>query len=512
MTVNVYSLEDCLLACSAQYGRANNESETCRAVQFGADIEYWRKSRYIGNCLLKRYDGYHFLRGDQGNRMISAVLGTVTDLVSGNSVAPGNFSFLSQSSGFNESSPDSRDSGTSEGPHNPEQTPKDTGMIAGAVVGSVIGLLLISFAMWRFLRAQRGKQLAAKTSGNKNDGSPCQDRRSTHTECSTMHREPSGIKSHEDYTVAVVCAMNFEMSAVRYMLDSEHPRLPAKQGDPNMYTLGNICGHNVILACLPGQQGKGAAAVVAANLSRTFPAVNWWFLVGIAGGVPSNKHDIRLGDVVVSMPEGPHGGVVQYDLGRDTDEGFRLKGPLCAPPSHLRSAVERMRSDHLLNDNKIDEFVRLMLEKGSGLSTYRRPSAKSDVLFPDDYTHHSDSASCAECDQSRAVDRPQRQRSKIHYGLIASGDSVLKSAAKRREAVSRLGDVLCFEMEAAGPMSEFPCIVIRGISDYADSHKNDDWHYFAAAAAAACAKELLAYLDSGVVSAMSTARGALLER
>jgi hypothetical protein len=46
-------------------------------------------------------------------------------------------------------------------------------------------------------------------------------------------------------------------------------------------------------------------------------------------------------------------------------------------------------------------------------------------------------------------------------------------------------------MEAAGLMNDFPCLVIRGICDYADSHKNDCWQRYAAAAAAACAKEIL---------------------
>lgn len=50
-------------------------------------------------------------------------------------------------------------------------------------------------------------------------------------------------------------------------------------------------------------------------------------------------------------------------------------------------------------------------------------------------------------------------------------------------------------MEAAGLSNGFPCVVIRGICDYADSHKNDQWHPYAAAVAAACAKELLTYMD-----------------
>ncbi|KPM45222.1 hypothetical protein AK830_g1398 [Neonectria ditissima] len=312
-----------------------------------------------------------------------------------------------------------------------------------------------------------------------------------------MKKPPTRLKTHDEYTVAVVCAMSFEMSAVRGMLDHEHPRLRGKDGDPNNYILGEITGHNTVLACLPGQQGKGAAAIVATNLSRTFPSIKWWFLVGIAGGVP-DRHDIRLGDVVISMPEGEYGGVVQYDLGKDTDSGFLRKGFLWPPPPRLRSAVETMRSDHLFGNNKIEDFLAEMFQKWPRLAAYTRPPSESDVLYRNDYPHVSGAASCADCDLSQTVDRPLRQSedSIIHYGLIASGDSVLKSGTKRKAAVRSLGDVLCFEMEAAGLMTNFPCIVIRGISDYADSHKNDGWHYFAAAAAAACTKELLSYLDA----------------
>ncbi|EMR67151.1 putative pfs domain protein [Eutypa lata UCREL1] len=316
----------------------------------------------------------------------------------------------------------------------------------------------------------------------------------------------SGVQNnaiyYKDYTVAVVCAMSFEMSAVRYMLDQEHPQLQSQQGDPNIYVLGLLSGHNVVLACLPGNQGKGSAATVATNLARTFPSIQWRFLVGIGGGVPT-KHDVRLGDVVVSMPDGQYGGVVQYDLGKDTTDGFIPKGFLWPPPPLVRSAVERMRSDHLVSENKVDEFLSAMLQKGRRLAAlYRRPLTEFDVLFKSDYPHGHDNPTCKSCDKSKIVKRPLRESeaSEIHYGLIASGDRVIKSAAKRDITVGNIGDILCFEMEAAGLMTEFSSIVIRGISDYADSHKNDGWHHYAAAAAAACTKELLSYLDPDIGS------------
>jgi len=99
---------------------------------------------------------------------------------------------------------------------------------------------------------------------------------------------------------------------------------------------------------------------------------------------------------------------------------------------------------------------------------------------------------------STAVDGKQSRPGgmRVHYGLIASGNQVIKDAKFRDRLNESLGgNILCVEMEAAGLMNDFPCIVIRGICDYADSQKNKDWQEHAAAVAAACAKELLEYVQ-----------------
>lgn len=111
----------------------------------------------------------------------------------------------------------------------------------------------------------------------------------------------------EDYTVGIICALGFEMNAVRYALDREHANLLIKPNDSNIYILGELSHHNVAIACLPGSQGKSSAAIAATNMARTFPLVRYRFLVGIGGGAPSESHDIRLGDVVVSMATDQHG-------------------------------------------------------------------------------------------------------------------------------------------------------------------------------------------------------------
>ena len=55
-------------------------------------------------------------------------------------------------------------------------------------------------------------------------------------------------------------------------------------------------------------------------------------------------------------------------------------------------------------------------------------------------------------------------------------------------------NVLCFEMEAAGIVNTLPCLVVRGICDYSDSHKNKRFQESAAATAASYAKLLLSYM------------------
>jgi nucleoside phosphorylase len=102
---------------------------------------------------------------------------------------------------------------------------------------------------------------------------------------------------------------------------------------------------------------------------------------------------------------------------------------------------------------------------------------------------------CDNCDLEKLQQRGVRlfKEPKIHYGVIASGNRVMKNGKARDEIAQRLS-ALCFEMEAAGIMESLQCLPIRGICDYSDSHKNKEWQTYAAATAAAYARELLEML------------------
>ena len=80
----------------------------------------------------------------------------------------------------------------------------------------------------------------------------------------------------------------------------------------------------------------------------------------------------------------------------------------------------------------------------------------------------------------------------IYYGLIASRNQVIKDTAFWNRLNKDLsGYILCVEIEAAGLINNFPYLVIRGIYNYIDSHKNKDWQEHVVAIAAAFIKELL---------------------
>jgi nucleoside phosphorylase len=218
-------------------------------------------------------------------------------------------------------------------------------------------------------------------------------------------------------------------------------------------------------------------------------------MVGIGGGAPSSKNDIRLGDVVVSIPEKGHTGIFQYDFGEsEQDKPFKYTRTLDQPPQLLRTAVGSLEVDHEIDGNGIEGAITKVLEQNPNLKKkYGRPPDDTDILFQPTVVHvGGDSCDTCSIDEADIVDRELRQndRTLIHYGTIASANTLMKDAILRNSLALR-NNVLCFEMEAAGLMNGFSCLVIRGICDYSDSHKNKDWRGYAAMAAAAYAKQIV---------------------
>ncbi|RDW93506.1 uncharacterized protein DSM5745_00828 [Aspergillus mulundensis] len=318
------------------------------------------------------------------------------------------------------------------------------------------------------------------------------------------HREqtPQQGEPVDRYTVGWICALQEEYDSACRMLDEEFDDpVELDASDDNTYTFGRVGFHHVVVGCLPaGRYGTNSAACVARDMMRSFPSLRSALMVGIGGGLPTLSNDIRLGDVVVSMPNGVFGGVVQYDLGKRLPNGdFQRTGHLNAPPNKLLGVIPEIRKRY--NDPRKPDAIAEHLRRMDDMPDYRRPA--HDHLFQAHYTHQGGD-SCLSCDPSQLIQREERKGRVVgvHYGTIASGNSVIKDAAVRSELAKSDMNPLCFEMEGAGLMNNLPCLVVRGICDYSDSHKNDVWHKYAALAAAAYARELLIVLKPTKVASM----------
>ncbi|KAG8625221.1 hypothetical protein KVT40_006972 [Elsinoe batatas] len=294
------------------------------------------------------------------------------------------------------------------------------------------------------------------------------------------------LKSATLYTVGWIAALTHERAAALVMLDERHDKpkdFVKNRSDTNSYTWGRIGEHNIVIASLPfGEYGTVSAAGTVHGLLASLPHIHIGLFVGIGAGVPRGEN-LLLGDVVVSEPSGTNGGVVQYDLYKAKGEGvignYERKGFLNSPPRILRGALSALQAEHETSASEIARFLEVVENNDMMRLPYGFPGSEKDPLRtkPD-----------------------ARSTPAIHYGTIASGNVLIKSSSDRDGLVEWLRleniDPLCFEMEAAGLMNSFPCLVIRGICDYADEHKNDTWQRYATVTAAAFAKELLGYLDN----------------
>jgi len=335
---------------------------------------------------------------------------------------------------------------------------------------------------------------------------------------------PFPPRNRRDFEIAIICALPLEANCVHAVFDQfwedDYGKAP---GDPNAYTTGVIGDHNVVLAHMPNM-GKVSASSVAASLRSSFANVKLALVVGICGGVPqrTDKEEIFLGDVVISEA------LVQYDFGKQYPEAFEekntLEDGLGRPSREIRTMMAKLKTFRYRQKMQ-DDAGRHLQALQQALPEAQRPDLETDKLFEPLYLHkHRESAmgvlcdacrqgekqicrialgmSCDElgCENERLISRwrrPPAQSSKseeylpvIHFGKMGSGDTVMKSG-QGRDRIANADGIIAFEMEGAGVWDQFSSVVIKGVCDYADSHKNKHWQYYAAATAAACMKAFL---------------------
>ncbi|KAK3671637.1 hypothetical protein LTR78_008560 [Recurvomyces mirabilis] len=317
------------------------------------------------------------------------------------------------------------------------------------------------------------------------------------------------MASRDSYAVGWLCALPVELAAAKAMLDDVHPSLPldANVNDTNNYVLGRIGGHNVVLASPPsGVYGSTSVAASAKRMLESFTSIRFSLMVGIGGGAPNTKNSIALGDIVVSKPTATRPGLMLYDSRTSSDDQFTSTQALKKPSNLLLTAAGKAETNSILGESQIPRYISDIVSTDP--TTFATPGPDEDVLYDSEYEHvitGSAENGCDHCDPNRILSRPPResQDPKVYYGLIASSDS-WKSSKVTIAQLAREHGILCFETEAASFLDTDQCLIIRGICDYADSHRSELWHGYAAAAAAAYAKEILLLIPTAPKAAILT--------
>ncbi|KAL2813561.1 hypothetical protein BJX63DRAFT_215894 [Aspergillus granulosus] len=343
----------------------------------------------------------------------------------------------------------------------------------------------------------------------------------SHRDISKQTITASESPPQTDFTVAIFCALPLEVDAVSVLFDDLcQDSTQNAPGDSNTYTLGRMGRRHAVLVHLPGM-GKSVASQAASSIRSTYPNIKLALVVGICGGVPyKNGHEeIILGDIVVSD------GIVQHDFGRRVPGAFLRKTSvteeLGRPNVAIRGFLSKIKTTMARKriGSNVEKYLNVI---NQGLGNARYPGIKQDELFQSTYRHkHHDPVACTSCAHSadgtvcdevfdlschqlkchkdNLVQRKRLQTAliqghtpspAIHLGLIASGDTVMKSG-QDRDLIAMQDNVIAFEMEGVGVWDSLPCLVVKGVCDYADSHKNKIWQPYAAATGAACMKALL---------------------
>lgn len=286
--------------------------------------------------------------------------------------------------------------------------------------------------------------------------------------------------------VAILNAVTHEYAAAVAVF-GEEKTIPSREHVLSSITYVTICKPDgrpdyVVLAGISGQ-GIAQAAAMASLIKYKCRHVTKIILVGIAAGQPNlndGESDVRLGDLVIGNS------VIQYDHVKRTDGNIDLRGDkLPTADGDLLNIVNRLRAsqDFAKDAQRAKPWERYIDENVPKLRKARRPKEEADKNYPKrDYK------------KGLEYERPNGYPY-IHLGNIGSASMLLKDAEYRDELYG-MYKTIAYEMEGAGlaiaaATNGFGYLIIRGICDYADNEKNDQWQTYASVCAASFARAVL---------------------
>ncbi|KAI9903466.1 hypothetical protein N3K66_002818 [Trichothecium roseum] len=306
-----------------------------------------------------------------------------------------------------------------------------------------------------------------------------------------------GIK-RGDVEIAIICALPVEARAVRALfentssdaVDGGYGYIVTKlQHDENAYTLGKISGHWVVLIHMPSV-GKISAAAVTTHLKHNYTGIKLALLSGICGGVP-NENDKYPGE----FEQSEHS---QALIGRPSPEIREFINKLESSKDALEQEIQETMGKNIkpnfqLMDDLYDPNYWHMHREPEDCQGQPKTCERDQQTCG---SARSSTCDALQCNVNNLERRDKRTELKpvVHFGPIASGDMVIKCGT-HRDALAQKHEIIAFDMEGAGASMHQSCLVVKSISDYADSHKNNTWQEHASLAAAACTKAIIDQWD-----------------
>ena len=294
------------------------------------------------------------------------------------------------------------------------------------------------------------------------------------------------IKGAGTPIVLIVCARDCEQSAVLATCDSYSDPF-SLPNDNNIYREGVYVRKRdgqirKVLIVTGGMHNLNANSVTVQALS-SFADLEHILMVGIAGGCPNDQkpaEHVRLGDIVVV----DYRGILEYDHVKMTQKGSKPRSHPQEPSARMLQAATQLDSGAALGKRPWEDLIK------KGTKKYQaavRPADKFDVLH-------------AGAEPVAHPDDPDRRRGlpRVHRGAIGSAD-VLQKNPRIRDNLRDKWDIRAIEMEGSGVqhaawMKGKDVIVVRGICDYCDQYKNDQWQPYASLVAAAYARSMIEVL------------------
>lgn len=293
-------------------------------------------------------------------------------------------------------------------------------------------------------------------------------------------QEKKSMDNYNDIKIGIITALPKECAAMKMMMHEVEECFFDDRGAGHRFFVGKLKSangkkHRVALG-LCGM-GNNKAAIRATNMLNHFKSIDSIIMTGIAGGIPSFQNDgkqVRLGDIVVSD------GVTQYDFVKETFESTNVRSNSAKPSAQLLEAFEIMKTYEYESVYSWHDY----LDEFSSKPQFAKPATDTDKLYD------LDDRLC-----EHPFDSTRTQYPKVFMGGIASANNLLKNPQKRNMLKESYG-VLAVEMEASGIADATwnhatGYLVIRGICDYCDKHKNDLWQEYAALVAAAYTRSLI---------------------